>query len=467
LLASWGIFGVLIALFGVGLTLVSRRFGYEYEVAEMPVAWVVAGLVLAGAAYALFLPPLIRGSLAGEAAPTRPILVGIVAGGVAARLVLLASEPILEDDYQRYLWDGAVTANGNNPYAVSPEDALQLGEHTELGRFAREAATLVGRINHPELRTIYPPVAQAAFALAHLVRPWSLLAWRSVLLACDLATLLLILLLLRECGRSPLWSALYWWNPVVIKELFNSAHMDAVVLPFVLGALLLATRKRYVLAVTSLGLAAGAKIWPVVLLPLVIRPLSTKWQQLAPALGLFGAMMTLWAVPILLGGLDEHSGFVAYVSSWQTNSAHFPALERAIASALDFVGLPETHAGLLGRAVVAILLVCVVLAVNLKPLESSADLVNRACIIVAALVLLSPAQYPWYYVWFAPFLAFQPWLGFLVLTATIPLYYAFFHLSARQQAEMFEHVVVWIIWIPVWGTVVLDAVRRRRGDRPI
>ncbi len=46
---------------------------------------------------------------------------------------------MLEDDYQRYLWDGAVTAAGANPYAVSPQAARALGPATALGRLAVEA----------------------------------------------------------------------------------------------------------------------------------------------------------------------------------------------------------------------------------------------------------------------------------------------------------------------------------------
>ena len=98
----------------------------------MPVAWLVAGLVLAGGVYALFLAPLIANSL-GDSAALHHIMVWIVAAGLAARLVLLLSAPILEDDYQRYLWDGAITANGKSPYAVSPKDALQLGDRMRWG----------------------------------------------------------------------------------------------------------------------------------------------------------------------------------------------------------------------------------------------------------------------------------------------------------------------------------------------
>jgi alpha-1,6-mannosyltransferase len=465
LLARWFCSGLLVAAFGVGLALISSRFGYAYDVAEMPVAWLAAALVSAGVTYALFLPRLVLSSLTGDAQATRSITVLIVGAGLAARLALFASEPILEDDYQRYLWDGAVTAHGHNPYAISPKDAVDAGDHDALGRLARSAATLIGRINHADLRTVYPPVAQGAFALAHLLKPWSLFAWRTVLLVSDLATLALILLLLRECGRSPLWSALYWWHPVVIKELFNSAHMDAIVLPLALAALWFVAKRRYLGAVTALAFAAGAKVWPALLLPLVVRPLLPDWRKLLPALIVFAGMMALWATPILLAGFDAHSGFAAYLSSWQTNSAHFPALESGICAALDLAGWANAAPGVFARVAIAILLGGFALAVSVKPIRGSADLVGRASILVACLVLLTPAQYPWYSVWFAPFLAFKPWQGFLVLAATIPLYYTFFHFSAREQPEIFNEIVVWIIWVPVWVTLALEAMRRRMSSQ--
>jgi hypothetical protein len=460
------LFGLLAAGFPAALLLASHRFGYEYDVAEMPVVWLAAGLVLAGAIYALLLPALIRDSLTSSDGPTtRRITVWIVGAGLAARVLLLASEPILEDDYQRYLWDGAVVANGHSPYAISPTEALSAGDRSALGRLAHEGGPVVGRINHPDLRTIYPPVAQGAFALAYLLKPWSLLAWRSVILACDLITFALILALLRQCGRSLLWSALYWWNPIVIKELFNSAHMDALVLPFALAALLLAVKQRYLGAVLALGFAAGAKIWPAILLPLVIRPLWPEWQRLVAAVALFGVMAALWATPILLHGFDASSGFAAYLGSWQTSSAHFPALESGVSAALELAGLVHIEPGAIARISIATLLGGLALAISLKPLEGRVDLVNRASIVVAALVLLSPAQYPWYYVWFAPFLAFRPWYGFLILAATVPLYYSFFHFSARGQPEVFEDTVVWIIWAPVWAALVFEAAHKRWGDR--
>jgi hypothetical protein len=36
----------------------------------------------------------------------------------------------------------------------------------------------------------------------------------------------------------------YWWNPLLVKETFNSGHLDVIAFPFVLEALLLNLRKK-------------------------------------------------------------------------------------------------------------------------------------------------------------------------------------------------------------------------------
>jgi hypothetical protein len=463
-MAGWAVLGLLFIAFAIALTAASPRFGYAYDVAEMPVLALVAGLVLAGLVFCFALPPLIASSLKADAVIVRLFMAAIVVAGVAARVVLFASEPILEDDYQRYLWDGAVTMSGENPYALSPEAAREQNAPSAFARLSKEAGPIVGRINHPELRTIYPPVAQSAFALAHVLHPWSLTAWRTVILACDIATLVLVLLLLGETGRSPLWSALYWWNPLVIKELYNSAHMDAVVLPLVLFALLLAARGRHVIvASTSLAFAAGAKIWPILLLPLILRAHAKQKRLLAAALTIFAGLILLWAIPFLIVGLDAESGLAAYLASWKTNSALFPALESITATLLSGLNLADVSAGRVARALIAIALAGLAFAVSFRPLRNADDLVGRASLLVAALVLLSPAQFPWYVVWFAPFLAFRTWFGFLLLTATAPLYYMYFFLAAAGEPQVFSQYIVWIVWAPVWVALILEAVRHRRG----
>jgi hypothetical protein len=125
------------------------------------------------------------------------------------------------------------------------------------------------------------------------------------------------------------------------------------------------------------------------------------------------------------------------------------------------LGLDAGSAGLAARLVVALLLGALAGGLCLKPITGTDDLIGRASLLVGALVLLSPAQFPWYAVWFAPFLAFRPWVGFLVLTATAPLYYMSFYLTAAGEPELFRRYVVWLIWVPVWTALAIEAFRHR------
>jgi alpha-1,6-mannosyltransferase len=449
--------GLLAAL----LILFRGRFGGEKELIEYPARWLAAGLVLAGGLF-LALIPLIRRDEGLKGRPLRRRLVLIVLVGLGLRVALLWSTPALEDDYYRYMWDGSVTASGHNPYKHAPSEAGEDGTAPDALKALATAADVVhSRINHADLRTIYPPVAEAFFALAHWAEPWSLLAWRLVCVGGEMATLGLLLALLGDLKRSPLWVAVYWWNPVVIKELINSAHMEAILMPFVLAALVLTVRKRPMWATSALALAAGAKLWPVILAPLIWRQLLATPRQLAAAVGILGAACVLWAVPPLLAGLGDDSGFVAYATHWKTASAIMPNLERLLGLLLRPFQVEALTVSRAARGLVGIVLAVSVVWIARKPLAGPQDLIERALLTVASLYLLSPSQFPWYLIWLQPLLCARPERGWLLATALAPLYYVSFYFYATDRAWIFRDIVVWVIWLPIWAVLAKDALDRR------
>lgn len=452
---AWTGIGGLLLAGALGLQLASGYFGPRVDLADMPARTLAAGLMAAGLVYlllALLIPRSVRAGL-GEDRRLVWLVVGL---GFALRMALFGSTPAMEDDWNRYLWDGAVTAHGMSPYAVSPDEAQTERFHYTLQPLARQSGTVIERINHSELKTIYPPVTQLFFAAAHVLSPWSLEAWRIVSLAAEAATLLLLLKLLSATGQSPLWVALYWWNPVIIKELMNSAHMESVVTPFVLAALLLTIRSRPLAATASLGFAVGAKVWPLILAPLVLRPLLASPVRLALAALLLAGMCILWAAPILAGGLDETSGFVVYVQYWRNSSAHFGALQSVVAALVGESPSAAQAAGLITRGLLAATAAAVALALALRPIAGAADLLVRAGLTTGALFLLSPSQFPWYAAWMLPFVVFRPWLGLLAVTALIPIYYVSFHYEALDEFEFYRDRVVWLIWLPVWALLAAE-----------
>jgi hypothetical protein len=456
----------LVAAAGA-LAWVSPQFAYEREVVDMPAATFGIGLALASLVW-VGVVPLIQRTEDQSIALVRTALVIVLVCGCVMRGLAAGSTPILEDDWYRYLWEGGLVAHGLSPYAIVPEEARAMIDPA-INALAEDAGTVLDRVNHAHLRTIYPPLAQAAFALAHLIEPWSLAAWRAVSLGLDIAMALLLVGILDALGRSWLWVAVYWLNPIVVKELVNTAHMEAVVMMPVLGAVLLALKGRHVAGALAMGLAAGAKVWPLLLLPLMLRPLLGDWPRLALTSALLVILGGAMAWPILAGGLDASSGFVAYAEHWQSNSALFPLLHAVMAALLPPFGNDGEAASLLAsrlaRGSMGGLAVGAALGLAIRPVLDAADLVRRAALIVFSIVLLSPAQFPWYMVWMIPFLSIVPVPGLVVAAVTTPLYYTYFHFSSRDLAEVFRTRIVWLIWVPVWVTLAVDLWRAGHAGR--
>lgn len=438
----WWLIGLLLIGLHFILASISPQFAYGLDLIEKPV---LSFVVLELLACALFFVAV--WSLRGLP-DSKTSLLWVIVVGIVLRAVMLTSTPILEDDFYRYLWDGAVVANGMNPYIYAPEavvkDADEQSIPPRLKKLAEESSPIIERINHPTLSTIYPPVAQAAFALAYRIRAWDMIAWRAVLFFFDGITLLFVIALLRQLNLPEVWSLLYWWNPLLIKEIFNSGHMDVIVLPFVLGALFFTIRRKSLWAVGSLALAVGAKIWPVVLLPLVLRPLFSDTRRLVQASGLFLFIILALFYPVLISSLGSDSGFVAYSQRWEMNDALFMFLVWISEFLVSGSGQFAARIFSLG-----VLVFWVAWLVRSDPTDS-ADFCRRFLLIVAALFLLGPAQFPWYYVWLLPFLAIQPRFSLLLLTAMLPLYYLRFFFDARNYVGIFDSGIVWLEYIPVW-----------------
>jgi hypothetical protein len=110
---------------------------------------------------------------------------------------------------------------------------------------------------------------------------------------------------------------------------------------------------------------------------------------------------------------------------------------------------------------VALLLLGLALWLARKPYKSADELIGKCLILVGALVLLSPAQFPWYFLWVLPLMPLRPVPGLLVLTATLPLYYLGFYFIAREQYEFFAGTIVWFVWVPAWLLLAAEFAPRR------
>ena len=211
----------------------------------------------------------------------------IVASLVALPAMSLSRGSQISDDLYRYAWDGKVQAAGIDPYRYAP-DAPQLAKFRDdwLWPDAATCARLhktpitndplhaCTRINRPSVRTIYPPVAEGYFLVAHWL-PGPARDHKLQLDAAVLAAALTGLLAfgLRRTGRDPLAVAYYSFGPLAGLDIAADAHVDVLAALLGVGAILLATlRPRATVRIgVAVGMAIAVKLYPALLLPALLR----------------------------------------------------------------------------------------------------------------------------------------------------------------------------------------------------
>jgi alpha-1,6-mannosyltransferase len=466
----WVVAGLLLVGLHLALALLSRGFDYETPLLERPILSLVLIELIAGA---VFMTTIWGNRLSGPR--SRALMTWVFAVGALLRAIMMTSTPMLETDFYRYMWDGAVLANGISPYRYSPEEAAKPSDSVPIAlqKLAHESGNVITQVNHPQLRTIYPPVAQVFFAAAYFLGPWSMLSLRIVLAVCDAATCLLLLAVLRGLNLSTLFVVIYWWNPLVVKEIFNSAHMDVIPVPLVLAALILTMRARHLNAAGVLALAVGAKLWPVVLLPVVLSRLWRVPRQLFLAVALFSFLSLMLLLPVYLGGFDWNSGFMAYGRQWEMNDALFMALTWGVAWFAKLVpatsSVLPTQVDAAARIVTLLILGAWIAWLSRNRPAAASEFWERSLLILAALFLLSPTEFPWYYLWVMPFLVIKPRFPLLLLGALLPLYYLRFYYTARDNVGVFDYYIVWLEYIPVWCILIYEwlVTSRARAGKPL
>ena len=325
----------------------------------------------------------------GEAVP----LGRLIFWAVVFRICGLAGGPFFEDDFYRYLWDGYRFATTGTPYGAVPEAFF-----SDPGVPARFHGILNG-INYPELPTIYAPVTQVVFLLAYWLKPGSVVALQAVLILVDLATIALLLRL--APARNVM---LYAWCPLVVKEIAFTAHPDGIGVCLLLAAIVLARTHRRRSAAVCLGMAAGAKIFALVLVPLVLVGAGFgSWVLFVVTLG------TLYMPFALQGGTDIESLLVV-AREWEFNSAAFGVLTTVLQPFGAKIVLGLLCAAFWGHY-------------YFRYSGSHTREVPRGDWLYGIFLMASPVINPWYLLWLLPFAAMTPSVS--AWTASVAVFLAY------------------------------------------
>ncbi|MDZ4750623.1 MAG: hypothetical protein SGI87_03325 [Flavobacteriales bacterium] len=213
----------------------------------------------------------------------------LIVSSCALRLIFLCSQPILSNDFSRFLWDGTLTAESAQlTYRYTPTEALERGILPE-----KLDTNLLQELNSPTYYSVYPPVCQWIWSVSAQLSGGSINAFIEILrvwmILFDLGTIILISLILRSLGKSQMLASVYALNPLVITEISGNLHPEGIMLFFVALSFYLLFRnvffaelkKRslnfsFVISALCFGLAIATKLIPLMLLPLFIPLLGWK-----------------------------------------------------------------------------------------------------------------------------------------------------------------------------------------------
>ena len=360
-------------------------------------------------------------------------------GCVLIRAIAVFGEPVFEDDYYRYLWDGRQTIETGSPYSNPPSAAFGINQSDEW-------SDVLDNINYPELKTVYGPVNQYIFALAYLVSPADVFVLQ-VFMAC--VDLLIIYLLARMAS---LWAvALYAFSPLVIKEFAMTAHPDVLSVAALLTATIAWQRQRLYVTAVALGVAVAAKLFALLLVPVLLRWSWKAWL-------VFVATIVVLYVPIF-----DRTGSLQALSAMAQQGLFNAPVYFLLEPYLDVRTI---------KLSLAVLFVAFYAWYFFRAdyLANGARSIPRADVIFVAMLIALPIFNAWYLIFVLVFAVIYP--SFWAWTASLTVLLAYVTgLQLEGNGQQLYAQPAWALmveFIPVLLAAVVPVLARRgqAPDRP-
>ena len=355
--------------------------------------------------------------------------VTVVVVSALAHASVIPARPDLSTDIYRYAWEGRLMVDGRNPFTAPPDDTAFVA--------LRDAD--FPYISHQRLPTIYPPLAQGAFALAAFVHPGPT-ALKVIFSLFNLGTVFLLFRVLRRRGMAPTGAAIFAWNPLVIIETGHSGHLDAMAAFVLVLALDLWESKQRVWAGAVLGAAALVKYIGLAMVPWLAR------RRHLAVLAAMLAVIVAGYVPFLGAGARLFASLREYSANWWFNGPPFIALS-------EFLGDPAVTRRLLAAGAIAFALAAA---------HRERDVACYAYLVIGCLLVVSPTVYPWYLIWIMPLLCLFPnraWIGF---SGLVMLSYGVWNVYNESGAWFVPTWLLAVEYVPFYALLLAGLARTSR-----
>lgn len=354
----------------------------------------------------------------------------LTSAAVMFRITLWPVYPDFSDDVFRYRWEGEMQDLGGNPYQVRPNDPdwASLRDSAYRRIVAKDFKAGYGPLLEFEELAVY----RVLFRL--VPDPFRQAFWfKAPGVVFDLATIAVLMFLLRANALAPARAMIYAWCPLPIFEFWVSGHHDSIVICFVLLALLAASKKRWIWCFAALSLGAAAKLWPLLLFPPFGREAGLRESAKSSWIALPVFALCAWPYR---GNIIENARFMSgFVGGWRNNDSFFGLL---LWSTGDQYRAKYAAFAILAAAVV------IVTALRLP-------LINSVLSIIVAMLLVSANCHPWYLTWFIPLLCFVPAVPLLLWTALMPLNYVVLFEWFSAGVWNGSTSMRWFVYVPVFA----------------
>jgi hypothetical protein len=339
------------------------------------------------------------------------------------RLIGLAGDPLWEDDFFRYLWDGYRFYETGSPYGIAP--SMFFGD----GNIPAQFYSLLAQINYPDVPTIYGPTLQYSFLLGHLIAPAQVWGLQALYALADMAMILLLLRL-----ASARWVLLYAWSPLVIKELAFTAHPDGLGAMLMLLALYCRQQQQFAVSVTVLALSVGAKVFALLMVPFIL------WRLAFHYWAVFVSVLFVLYLPFLVHGTSDMAGLIVFARDWQFNSSSYALMREWFE--------PQALKLILGAVFIVIYA-----GLFWRHHKENGWKIPRGDIVFGFFLLISPVVNAWYLLWLLPFAVLYPALWSWTFSVTVLLSYSVgINLNSTEVAA-FE-IPLWILLLE-YGAVLV------------
>jgi alpha-1,6-mannosyltransferase len=335
----------------------------------------------------------------------------LLLSGILFRFCLIFSIPALSDDFYRFVWDGRIQQLGINPFDFTPAQFIKQHSDPLLHK-------IFPYLNSPDYYSVYPQICQSIFKIASGIGGDSLyqtvIILKSAIFLSELGTILLLKKLLSARINAKSLQLIYVLNPLVIIELSGNIHFEALMIFFVLLAVWLINKQRYISSAGALSLAVQAKLLPLIFIPLLLRQIGLK-KTINYAIVCL--IITLALSLILLNSPERFAHFAEslrlYYGKFEFNGSFYLLLRSIGQMILSYNPI----------AVLSKIMIVLALSGMIWVYYRKLELLTGIFWLLAIYLVFSAVVHPWY---LTPLVAFSAFIRFrfaLLWSALIPLSY--------------------------------------------